>query len=208
MQCEAFERRLQWLLDRRDRPEADDDLREHASYCEACGRILHVQTRLFQSLEQDNRVQLDTDFASRVVDTWAVSVPPRRRNLGRTWGILAAIAAAVLVTSLPFWPHEREGQVAVAPPPATDSSTSEPAPQAPEADEIAPLLQQWVQQLSEPTLEEFETVDHLSGGIRSLTSTINIAIDALRRNVPVNHEPMIEAPQTEKALPAGFRLLS
>ncbi|MFV1969071.1 MAG: hypothetical protein ACC628_26925 [Pirellulaceae bacterium] len=214
MQCAAFECRLQWLLDRRLRPEEDDDLLEHASDCEVCARLLDAQTYLFRTLAIDHRPELDDDFACRIMDSLAVETSPQQRPARIPFGIIAAVAAALLLATLPFWPSgddQAPGPPVVRTPPANEVPVSErefASLDHPEAAEFGPLLQQWVRQLSASPIEEFETVDQLSGGIRSLASTINVAIDALRRNMPVNHEAMLEKPQADLTRPAWLPQLS
>ncbi len=46
MQCEAFDRRLNDLLDRRASPASDPRVRKHVACCERCRTILRVQGKL------------------------------------------------------------------------------------------------------------------------------------------------------------------
>ena len=52
MQCDAFERRLNVVLDRREPVELDQPLRRHALRCERCHRILRSHCRLVGVVEQ------------------------------------------------------------------------------------------------------------------------------------------------------------
>ena len=116
MWCEKFERRMQMLLDARQRPEFDDELQSHAWRCEACRRNLAAQEKLFEGLDLFDPPDAPPDFALNVVAQLTVSRPSTWRRVVR-FGAIAVAASLLLV----FVPTFREWL----------SSRAEPEPSAP-----------------------------------------------------------------------------
>ena len=64
MRCAEFESRLNDLLDRRMRPDADALLGAHARKCESCGELLFAQELLFEGLSAQPRPEPSAKVAS------------------------------------------------------------------------------------------------------------------------------------------------
>lgn len=101
MRCDAFERRMQQLLDERRAPEYDSSLAAHAAICTVCGELLQAQRELLATLDRSARDaddRLTHGFSERVVAL-------ARRESGVTAGDwsrsekrwAAAIGAAILL---------------------------------------------------------------------------------------------------------------
>jgi hypothetical protein len=109
MRPEAFNARINELLDRRARPEDDEQLRAFAAESSLYRDALAAQQRLFEGIEADEIPELPADFAQRVVaqamqgesapgesQVAEVAAPRAAR---RSWMFeLAAVAALALVT--------------------------------------------------------------------------------------------------------------
>lgn len=67
MRPEAFNARVNELLDRRERPEDDEQLRAFAAESSLYRDALAAQQRLFEGIEADEIPELPADFAQRVV---------------------------------------------------------------------------------------------------------------------------------------------
>lgn len=104
MLCEAFENRLQLLLDERQCPEEDALLVEHASDCAHCRDVLDTQAGLFDTVRDWSVCNLEIDLVDRVVArATAGDVPavPASRSWWRTaagrWTAIAVAAAVMLI---------------------------------------------------------------------------------------------------------------
>jgi hypothetical protein len=101
MQCDTFENRLHELLDRRERPEHDSPLKEHALVCDRCAERLAAQQALFAGLKTAKTPELPPGFTERVL---ALRRPERKHPfLGKMALTLVALAAALLMALLPAW---------------------------------------------------------------------------------------------------------
>ncbi|MCO6456044.1 MAG: hypothetical protein J5I93_12160 [Pirellulaceae bacterium] len=206
MRCEQFEIRLQDLLDRRERPEFDACLLEHAEACGECQRLLAGQELLLATLAEPLPDEPDHLFVDRVMAE-ATAWPPRRVRLGNAVLALAGLAAMFLLMSVPAWklPISPEGhpELAVAgdpeaapsgalagdsrpqPRPDADSGMSAPGPLFGDVpfhlDEYLSLL--------EIHGENLQHVDQLAGGFRPLASSLSFAFDAFRRSFPLGRDP-------------------
>jgi hypothetical protein len=228
MRCERFERRLQQLLDRRLRPEEDEDLLLHAAVCTTCQLWLAAQKSLYESLRWSRPPQLGRTFAQRVL-----ARSSRARTVTR-WravvGSAVVIAASLLIVTMPVGWNPNGGRraqpmssVKRAPSqgavvhhielPSGVRKTHEPAPMveipvdhlAMDAEAIRDVWNKWVRSLSESPLDGLEPVDQITRGFRPLASTLNVAIDALRSTVPVGKdtgpaEPQAHAPHGQRVL--------
>jgi hypothetical protein len=98
MRCDAFEDRLQQLLDERQCPEADDLLSEHAADCPHCRDVLDAQAGLFDTVRDWSVANLEVDLVSRVVSrATAPAVERRWWQLASARWISLAVAGAILV---------------------------------------------------------------------------------------------------------------
>ena len=227
MRCERFERRLQQLLDRRLRPEDDEDLLLHAAVCTTCHLWLAAQKRLYESLRWSRPPEPGRTFAQRVL-----ARSSRVRTAAR-WravvGAAVAIAASLLIVTMPVGRNPNDGRR------AQPTSSAKPAPMqgsvvhdvkmrslqvpheraskveipvdhlAMDAELIRDVWNRWVRSLSEPPLDGLESVDQITHGFRPLASTLNVAIDALRSTVPVGKgtgpaEPQARVPHGQPVL--------
>jgi hypothetical protein len=107
MQCDAFDNRLQDLLDARACPEEDPVLAEHAADCPHCRDVLDAQAGLFDTVRDWSVANLEVDLVDRVVASTAAraadpsvhSANPRTwwQTASGRWTALAIAAALVLV---------------------------------------------------------------------------------------------------------------
>ncbi len=105
MQCEAFENRLQVLLDERQCPEEDVLLAEHAADCPHCRDVLDAQAGLFDTVRDWSVANLEIDLVDRVVARATAGssheAAPASRSWWRTaagrWTAIAVAAALVMV---------------------------------------------------------------------------------------------------------------
>lgn len=108
MQCDKFEAHVQDLLDRRESPEKDSTLRQHALVCDRCAETLAAQEALFAGLRDVRVPELSADFTERVL------IASKSRRDGGSWRTLAlglcALAAALLIVLLPTWLVLRAGR--------------------------------------------------------------------------------------------------
>lgn len=206
MRCEQFEIRLQDLLDRRERPEFDPSLLEHAEVCRECQRLLAGQELLLVALEQPLPDDTDHQFVERVMAE-ASAWPPRRVRLANAVLALAGLAALFLLMSVPAWklPVSPEGhsELAVAgdlestpggelagdsrPQPRRDADPGASTP-GPFLAEVPFHLDEYLSLLEFPG-ENLQHVDQLAGGFRPLASSLSFAFDAFRRSFPLGRDP-------------------
>ncbi len=107
MRCEAFEDRLQHLLDERQLPEEDVALADHAAACPTCRDVLDTQAGLFDTVRDWSVANLEVDLVDRVLVRAAApsaSQPDRRswwpaslRGGSARWISIAVAAALLLV---------------------------------------------------------------------------------------------------------------
>lgn len=109
MRCDAFEDRLQHLLDERLCPEDDSLLAEHAADCPHCRDALDAQAGLFDTVRDWSVANLEVDLVDRVVSRVVsratagapLSCQASSRRWWQTasgrWTALAVAAALVLV---------------------------------------------------------------------------------------------------------------
>jgi predicted anti-sigma-YlaC factor YlaD len=107
MRCEAFENRLQLLLDERQCPEEDTLLVEHAADCPHCRDVLDTQAGLFDTVRDWSVCNLEVDLVDRVVARATAGLPqesvaaPASRSWWRTaagrWTTIAVAAALMLM---------------------------------------------------------------------------------------------------------------
>lgn len=101
MRCDAFDVRLNDLLDRRLRPEYDARLAAHARECPRCGETLAIQRIVMADVAGGARERAPDMARSVVSRVWPARVESRssRRSWHR-WA-LAAVAASVALAAIP-----------------------------------------------------------------------------------------------------------
>lgn len=141
MRHEAFNERMHELLDRRQRPEADDELRALAEISPEFHAAFVAQQRMLEGLEADDLPELPPHFAEQVVArvlTSPASPQVSVRRWRKSWifelGAVAALVLVALVAGSRFAPAAREDAPHVArslpqpTSPATDVGASVPSP--------------------------------------------------------------------------------
>lgn len=100
MDCDQIERRLNRLLDNRQRLSTDPELTAHLRRCGACRRLASgYESLMLAEAVASDEPRLSTDFASRVVS--AVDRRSRHAEGGRMLHVALAVAAMLL---LAVWP--------------------------------------------------------------------------------------------------------
>lgn len=111
MRCHEFKSRLHEVLDRRDDPEHDRVLREHARHCAGCRQTFLAQRRLFDLLHCRAVPVPDSDRLERLVSALEAEVQRLHGvaqvrptgwtgRLARGW---AVVAASLLLVGLATW---------------------------------------------------------------------------------------------------------
>lgn len=106
--CEAFELRLNDVLDERRDPRTDSLLMEHARACPDCGRQLRVQTQWLGTLQSEHVARgVPRAWAKRIADQHSrdlkVTAHPRknsRRLHPVAWMVLVSMSAATVAIAL------------------------------------------------------------------------------------------------------------
>jgi hypothetical protein len=118
MQCEEFEDRLNALLDERQRPEADVELRLHCEACLDCRQLAAAYARLLDGFCALATPESAGDIADRVLADLQPPPSPRRRFAVATMSLAAAagllIAVVPLVRSDRRAPHVSPSKTSVA----------------------------------------------------------------------------------------------
>lgn len=112
MRCEAFEDRLQQLLDERQLPEEDAVLADHAAACPTCREVLDAQAGLFDTVRDWSVANLEIDLVDRVVVRASGAAQPKRRSWwpaswrgGSARWISVVAAAALIVVAWKTYEH-------------------------------------------------------------------------------------------------------
>jgi hypothetical protein len=187
MQCCRVEKRIQDLLDDQLDPSFDSELIQHAATCAACHDVLEVQGKLFDGLQVLTVPSLSDDFSQRVVDMVVIQ---RRRPLQRdslAAAFLAITAALLVFLALGPWNRKQDNLPKIA-----SATVEQLVPVGPtrlsasglDSDEVRLAFEQLVAQLTSGSGSGFYQVEQLTGTIRPLASTLNVAIDAIRRSLP------------------------
>jgi hypothetical protein len=142
MRCDAFESRLNELLDRRMRPEYDARLSAHACECPRCAETLAIQQLVIAGITDpcdDPAPDISRRVARRVWPAPTADRRGRRATAIRRGWIIAALAASVTVAAMPFMRGRNESvtQTALtttAPPVIVETS---PAPEQPDTSSSA-----------------------------------------------------------------------
>ncbi|MCI0360705.1 MAG: zf-HC2 domain-containing protein [Planctomycetaceae bacterium] len=156
MQCHEFENRLNYLLDDRQSPEADQQLLAHAANCEQCNQLLIGQRLLLAGLRRGVAHVPGSHLAQRAVAGYQVGAgsegepmealvlsqplelsqplgplpATQRRRVWQVLGWVAAIAAALVITvSIYIASQQGQSNVAEFGPDELAPQTEPPAPQ-------------------------------------------------------------------------------
>ncbi len=193
MQCETFEGRLHELLDRRELPESDASLREHALVCSDCAETLAAQDALFAGLAKAEIPTISADFTQRVL---ANKRPELNHRFFRRFSLgLLVLAAVLLVAVLPtyWWLHSAGS-------PRNDGSDQD-GPGRLVADETNPTLNHdkdsTHQDEREPRLEEESpesTPAPMKGESETGTMIAGTALPNVLRGLPSVHDLPWEVP--------------
>jgi len=197
---------------------------EHADACLKCRGMLRTYGDLFGGLGGGEIPELSSDFTGRVVAQVCAeetqTVRPARH--ARQWFTVAAvaIAAGLLIALIPFLRnrlapddpnvpqmvednHEKHPET-----PAPDSTDGESShdngPQLPretidgdpdsEPEDDEQFPNPLLRQLASNSLDRLVPVDQIRGGLRPITSSLAVAIDALRSTIPIGRHEQSEEP--------------
>lgn len=194
MQCRRVEERIHGLLDDLLDPSFDPVLIEHESTCARCRDLLEAHGKLFDGLQISALPPLSADFSQRVV---GLVVQRRRRRIAPAVAVLTIIATTLFVVAL----GPRSGRTVDGPRLAsaniTHSYQNSLAGLSVDFDsrEVGIAVQRFVVQLASGRGSGFYQVDQLTGTIRPLASTLNVAFDAIRRKIPLRHHVTHPAPR-------------
>lgn len=211
MRCEAFESRLHQILDRRQRPEHDDQLRAHALGCPTCHRMLDAQERLFAGLELFDAPRDEAPQSAVIVrDLLQAESAPRKRKKARWIGPLILLAASLLVAALAWSPPTspstapQADDLVVQPSQPFDRDLAVDTVQSlhdglDSAGQAGEYLGNIASTLPEqlPTVDSLSRIDSpvLSKGLRPLASSFNSAFTVIRRTIPVGRGADPNSPQ-------------
>jgi hypothetical protein len=210
MNCRQFENHLQIVLDQRLPADEDPLLAEHAWQCAACREALQIQQQIL-SLAGAGVPQVA--LGDRVWNELQVG-SSRRQSWLRLGGLAAALAAAILLALMPLARFWKTPAPALVPSPATmvnttPQSETPAATPSPRSDvefvkQLPPEYRQLVTTITAQIneVDARQSVDQLAGGLRQFTSPFGIAIDVLRKNLPLRNKEKQREPQADaRALP-------
>jgi hypothetical protein len=205
-----FDRRLQQILDRRQRPDDDAALQAHALVCDRCDRVFRSQRRLFAGLEASRPIGPRPSVAPAVVGHFVVARHQQRfRQFLNALAFTIPMAAVVLIAVVPVFWHRTGGGTqspvssvpigaeagAVAPsvaavrqPPAawpfnalTGAYAARFASSDP-ADGLQHTVRRWYRELDPE--RGLESVQELTGGLKPIATTVNAAIGTIWKTIP------------------------
>ena len=211
MRCEQFEQRLQRCLDRRERPSDDPAIRRHAGVCPRCRGTLAAYDRLADGLDLLELPVPDETFSQRVVRQ--VRVDRRSPAVGRRLaGAILAIAACLLLAWLPQFAG-RDDTVSSASPRvaatgtapavvARMTSVSHGVPSGPSAAASTGMtadakigLIPWTIWPTSLSFGAWNPIDTLAGGLTPITSPLGVAVEEIRRTIPLGR---VEPPSASR----------
>ncbi|NLF71118.1 MAG: hypothetical protein GX575_18970 [Candidatus Anammoximicrobium sp.] len=212
MRCEQFEQRLQRCLDRRQPPSGDPALRAHASVCSRCRGTLAACTRLGDGLDLLELPVPDEGFAQRVVGRAGLQLrrrsPVAKRRLA---GAILAVAASLVLAWLPQIMTRREPLPPVSGRPSAHQTevlagtrtralrrgmAAGPALAVP-ASQIADgqvFLLPWTAWPAAWSLQTWDPLDTLAGGLTPITAPLGVAVQEIRRTIPLGRNERSSAP--------------
>jgi len=198
MQCSEFQQRWQLLLDERERPEFDAQLRDHAEHCSGCAELLDLQEQLFIGLAA-TRPSAPDDLADGTLARLHQSQQSYGRRRRAAALISVGLAVAVLLflyppaaTVPPVGIGTTSAIVSVDPPSRVDfhpaSSPEMPGEDRRSLDEdiSAWLRDLWLRATAATQFGRMglQPVEQFAEGFEPLASTLNVAINTLRRGMP------------------------
>ena len=205
MRCEQFEQRLQRCLDRRLEPSGDPALRRHAGVCPRCRSTLAAYTRLADGLDLLELPVPGVSFSQRVVEHVRVQrrSPAARSRLGAA---VFAVAASLLLAWLPQFvardvslpPISRRDPAlaadakAPASPRARMLGRATDVPAGTTAETRVPLVP-WTNWPADWSFRTWAPIDRLAGGLTPITAPLGVAVQEIRRTIPLGR---IEQPTT------------
>jgi hypothetical protein len=204
MQCEQFEQRLHRLLDRRETPSEDSRLNRHAERCARCRETLAACGRVLDGLNLMELPVPGDDFLRRVVRRTQVARPSlaASRRFHGAWAAVAVTLALALLLSFAWRKDRSESPAASAPmvaqmaQPSTSSADEagtnptnpkrrqETAPPSSlDLDQQQPLvlLRSWTASWS----GRWNPVDGLSEGLTPIMTPLSVAVEEIRRTIPL-----------------------
>ncbi len=216
MRCVDFEKRLHRLLDRRESPSEDSRLNRHAARCPECRETLAACGRMIDGLNLLELPVPGDDFPLRVVRRTQV----RRRSLAASrrfnaaWAAIAVTLALALLVPLAWRAIRTDSAAAPGPTLArmTQPSTSRTVeagtdhinperqpetapPSSLDLDRQQPLvlLRSWTASWS----GRWNPVDGLSEGLTPIMTPLSVAVEEIRRTIPLGQTDGPTAPSAD-----------
>ncbi len=208
MKCEEFDSRFHALLDQGVRPDMDDSLEQHAEDCPWCAADSGAWESIMIALETQDIPELDDRFSHQVVASVlqaAPKCPSHERTTTRgdsheqappsgfaMWqsgfGMVAAMAAILVLSLVPMTEllrPSREGSPALVEEsrPSPQPSQILPVQEPPET--VLSDLSPWLPNISTAGIE----VDRIAEPFRPVATSFTVAIEALRKTIPVGRLP-------------------
>jgi hypothetical protein len=158
--------------------------------------VLQVQGQLFDGLQVLSVPRLSADFSQRVVGTVV-----RARKLQRyapAVALLAIVATLLFVVALGPRNIQEDNFPEIASVSVKHVIENDPTTLSLsgfDSDEVRLAFEQLVAQLTNGSESGFYQVEQLTGTIRPLASTLNVAIDAIWRQIPRRPDPPHSEPQ-------------
>jgi hypothetical protein len=198
MDHEKFQQRLNAVLDKREQPQQDAQLRQMADVDGDCAETLEATQLLLESVELLKHPTVRPDMADRVLASLTVERSPAHRL--RIWMPLC-VAAALLLAAIPlyrFWNSPDDEQN---PTVATPNHTETPPSVVEATDEVGYLVQThragealgeviWANSFDQLTPTQKVWVERATAEISPvadpMTNTVAITVDAVIRTIEPN----------------------
>lgn len=222
MTCGQFEKRLHDLLDRRLAPSEDLQLARHARRCPACRETLAACTRMIDGLNLLELPVPDDGFSSRVLKRTPLCKPLRtgqarasQQRIGTAWAAGAAALALSLLLFVAWRADRRQAPSAPASLAAVLPDNSTAAPQT--AERTGAILPQGLDRTSSLALASqqpwslllrwketwsvanWSSVDGLADGLNPITMPLSVAVEEIRRTIPLSLVEPRPAPSADSA---------
>jgi hypothetical protein len=205
MRCADFERRLHRLLDQREIPSEDSQLNRHAHRCPECRETLAACGRMIDGLNLMELPVPGDDFPLRVVRQTQIGRPSlaASRRFNAAWAAIAVTLALALL--LPFaWRKDRTESAAASGPTLArlEDGTDHTSPKRQQGDDRHPNPPQETAQPSSLDLDQqqplvllrswtaswsgrWNPVDGLSEGLTPIMTPLSVAVEEIRRTIPL-----------------------
>lgn len=226
MRCADFEKRLHRLLDQREVPSEDSQLNRHAHRCRECRETLAACRRMIDGLNLMELPVPGDEFPLRVIRRTRVgrlSFAASRR-LNAAWAAVAVTLALALL--LPFaWRKDRTESAAAPGPlvarttqPATprvvEDGTDHTSPKRQRGNDITPKLPQRIDSPSSIAIDQqqplvllrswtaswsdrWNPVDGLADGLTPIMTPLSVAVEEIRRTIPLGLADRPAAPSAD-----------